>query len=96
MPLAAQRFDEVAAEMAGLVRAEPLREGLWARLILALYRSGRQGEARRAYDQLRGVLDRELSVSPGSQVRQLHDMILHADPRLDLPITVPSLVGRCA
>ena len=37
------RHRDLVPELEGLVAAEPLHEGWWARLMLALYRSGRQG-----------------------------------------------------
>jgi hypothetical protein len=36
------RYRELVAELEGLVRDHPLRERLWAQLLLALYRSGRR------------------------------------------------------
>ena len=46
------------------VEAEPLREQRWATLMLALYRSGRQADALRAFQQLRRQLDDELGLEP--------------------------------
>jgi DNA-binding SARP family transcriptional activator len=45
------RHREVVAELEGLVRNRPLRERLWAQLLLALYRSGRQADALLAYQR---------------------------------------------
>ena len=44
--LAAGRHDELVGELRTLVGEHPLRERLWALLIVALYRSDRQAEAR--------------------------------------------------
>src|SRR5580693_6650664 len=45
------RHGELAGELEALCRKYPLRERLWELLILALYRSGRQAEALRAYTE---------------------------------------------
>ena len=47
------RHRELVAELEGLVREQPLRERLWAQLMLALYRSGRQADALLAYQRAR-------------------------------------------
>ena len=44
---------EVVAELASLVEEHPLREGLWAALMTALYRAGRQADALAAYARVR-------------------------------------------
>jgi DNA-binding SARP family transcriptional activator len=56
---------EVAAELSALVREYPLRERLRELLMLALYRAGRQGDALRAFQDLRAVLTEDLGVEPG-------------------------------
>jgi DNA-binding SARP family transcriptional activator len=53
LDLALGRHREVVDELAALVRAEPLREGLRASLMLALYRSSRQGEALEVFTRTR-------------------------------------------
>jgi DNA-binding SARP family transcriptional activator len=78
------RHGGVTAELMRLVAAQPLQERFWAQLMLALYRSGRQGEALSAYQQAREVLRSELGVDPGSELVGLHRQILAADPALDL------------
>ena len=54
------------AELEGLVREHPTREPLWALLMRALYRSGRQADALEAYQRARRILVSELGVEPGS------------------------------
>ena len=79
------RHRELVAELEGLVREQPLRERLWAQLMLALYRSGRQADALLAYQRARKVLVQELGIDPGAELRRLHAAILAQDPGLDLP-----------
>ena len=73
---------DVIAELQRLAAAHPLREQLYALLMLALYRCGRQGEALTAYHDARRVLDTELGVEPGPALRELQQRILAADPAL--------------
>jgi DNA-binding SARP family transcriptional activator len=72
-------------ELEQLVRTHPLRERLWAQLMLALYRSGRQGDALRAYQRLRDVLRDEMGLEPGAETRELEAAVLAQSPALDLP-----------
>jgi DNA-binding SARP family transcriptional activator/tetratricopeptide (TPR) repeat protein len=81
--LALGRVTEVAAEATAAVRAEPLREARWGLLALALYRSGRQGEALRALGQARRTLGAELGLEPGKALRDLEAAILAQAPHLD-------------
>jgi WD40 repeat protein/DNA-binding SARP family transcriptional activator len=74
----------VAAELELLTRAHPLRERLWAELMLALYRSGRQGEALAAFDRARTILAEELGIDPSQELRLVHERILRQDPDLEL------------
>jgi DNA-binding SARP family transcriptional activator len=79
------RATEVAAELAGLVREYPLREGLRGLLMLALYRCGRQADALAEFADGRRVLVEELGIEPGPGLRQLQEQILTADATLDKP-----------
>jgi DNA-binding SARP family transcriptional activator/pimeloyl-ACP methyl ester carboxylesterase len=72
----------LVAELQALTTAYPLRERLWAARMLALYRCGRQADALGAYTELRTLLDRELGIPPGPNVRELHTRILRQDPAL--------------
>ena len=83
--LAAGDHRLVLSELDELAAAHPLREGIHAQRMLALYRSGRQADALEAYRHARGVLVREAGVEPGPELRRLHAAILDQDPSLDLP-----------
>ena len=78
------RHREIAAELDALSREHPYREGLRAQHMLALYRSGRQAEALRAFQWTREVLVEELGIEPSPLLRQLEEQILVQDPALDL------------
>ncbi|MGC7100735.1 BTAD domain-containing putative transcriptional regulator [Amycolatopsis lurida] len=78
--------DALLPELTQLVAASPLREGLHGRLMLALYRAGRQADALAAYQRARQVLDLELGVEPGPALRELHQRIL----RSEVPVTAGS------
>ena len=67
-------------ELAGRYR---FRERLAGLLMLALYRSGRQGEALQAFQAARRALADELGIDPGRWLRQLETGILRQDPGLD-------------
>lgn len=73
------RQAQVVAELRRLIADHPLREGLWALLMRALYGSGRQAEALEAFAQARDVIADELGVDPSAELRQLHQQLLQAD-----------------
>ena len=80
-----------------LTDAEPLRERRWAQLMLALYRSGRQSAALRAFQKARSLLREDLGLEPGAALRQLETLVLDQDSELDLgsaPRSQPSERGR--
>src|SRR5580658_808338 len=76
---------ELVPELQRLVADHPLRERFHAQLLLALYQSGRQGDALAAYQHARQVLIDELGAEPGIELRGLHQRILAADPALAAP-----------
>jgi DNA-binding SARP family transcriptional activator/tetratricopeptide (TPR) repeat protein len=73
----------VVAELEGLAGRYRFRERLAGLLMLALYRSGRQGEALQAFQAARRALADELGIDPGRWLRQLETGILRQDPGLD-------------
>lgn len=80
--LALGRHTELLPELAELTCSHPLQEPFWAQRMLALHRSGRQGEALRCYRTVRALLAEELGVDPGAELRELHRRLLADDPAL--------------
>lgn len=70
------RHHELVGELRDLTASHPLHEWFHARLMVALHRSGRRGEALHAFRALRGVLDEELGLEPSPELQRLHAAIL--------------------
>lgn len=85
--LALGRHRELVGELERLVAENPLREGLRAQLMLALYRAGRQAEALDAYQEGRAALVEELGIEPGRALQELERAILQQDPSLERDVT---------
>ena len=83
--LARGRHARVVPELEALVAEHPFRERLFAQLMLALYRCGRQAEALEAYRSARHALDQELGLAPSPLLRELEQQILAHDPALEAP-----------
>jgi DNA-binding SARP family transcriptional activator/Tol biopolymer transport system component/tRNA A-37 threonylcarbamoyl transferase component Bud32 len=75
----------VVSELESLTARYPLRERMWANLMLALYRSGRQAEALSTYQRARQVLGDELGADPSPELQRLHEQILTRAPDLAAP-----------
>ena len=97
------RHEGLVAELETLVTEHGLRERLWAALMTALYRSGRQADALRAYARASAMFAEELGLDPGPELRALERRVLAQDPRLDaqsastrvrLPHPPGRLIGR--
>jgi DNA-binding SARP family transcriptional activator len=83
--LALGRHTELVSELRQLVADSPYDEGLRMRLMLALYRSGRQAEALDAYREARRILHTDLGLEPSEHLRQLERAILGQDAELAPP-----------
>jgi predicted ATPase/DNA-binding SARP family transcriptional activator len=80
------RHREVIGELEAHLAEEPLRERLWALLMVALHRSDRQTEALRAYQRARTALVERLGIEPGATLQALEAAILTAGGDLGLPL----------
>ncbi|MEO8273399.1 MAG: BTAD domain-containing putative transcriptional regulator [Chloroflexota bacterium] len=102
--LALQREHDLVPELEQLVRLHPLRERLWAQLMLSLYRTGRQSDALDRFRELRRTLVADLGLDPSPELQELQRRILRQDPALlarradgrivDLPATPTRTFGR--
>ncbi|MEV0615387.1 BTAD domain-containing putative transcriptional regulator [Nonomuraea sp. NPDC050404] len=79
------RHGQIVGDLLVAADAHPLREGLRAQLMVALYRSGRQAEALKAYHNMATLLREELGVDPGKELRALQHAILNDDADLAAP-----------
>src|SRR3954451_5225092 len=83
--LALGKHAHVIGELQRLTSEHPLREGLHAQLMLALYRSGRQAEALEAYRKARATLVEGLGIEPGEELRAMERAVLAQDAALAAP-----------
>jgi len=81
--LDAGRHAGLVPELERLVTTHPLRERLYAQLMLALYRSGRQADALHVFRRAQTRLGEQLGLEPGPQLRQLERQVLTQDPALE-------------
>ncbi len=77
---------DLVGELEALTAEYPLRESFRAHHMMALYRSGRQSEALRAFGRTRTMLAEELGIDPSPELRDLELAILSQDPKLDVRI----------
>ncbi|MET0461395.1 MAG: BTAD domain-containing putative transcriptional regulator [Ilumatobacteraceae bacterium] len=98
--LALGRHGEAVGELERTADEHPLREGFARRLMVALYRSGRQADALRVYARTRAVLADELGLDPTPELAELQARILNHDPDLAAPASVlptaPAATGSAA
>lgn len=85
--LALGRHEELVPDLEPLVAEHPFREGMLARLMVALYRCGRQAEALALYGEARARLVRDLGLEPARGLQSLQRAILRHDATLDATLT---------
>ena len=73
---------DLVTGLEAFTRENPYRERPVEQLMLALYRSGRQAEALRAYERHRRMVSEELGIEPSPELRRLEEQILLHDERL--------------
>lgn len=101
--LAAGRHADLLVSLASASHEHPLDERVAAQLMLAQYRSGRQGDALNTFRRVRERLVDELGIDPGAALQALHQQLLEGvapltDPGHELPAVVsaqqPSALPR--
>ncbi|MBK3582855.1 helix-turn-helix domain-containing protein, partial [Streptomyces sp. MBT57] len=91
-----RRPEEAVPLLWDMVNAEPLHEGLHARLILTLGSCGEQAAALNVFSRLRDRLDKELGIAPSAEVRDAHLRVLRQQLPLAQRPDPPAPAGRTA
>jgi len=88
---------EVIGELESLVRQHPLRERPVGLVMVALYRSGRQADALRAFQLHRRTIGEELGIEPSPELCRIEEQVLLHDSRLRTlrPFNQVSLFDTC-
>jgi DNA-binding SARP family transcriptional activator len=79
LDLRLHRHLDLVAELRELTAEHPLNENFQARLMIALYRSGRTSEALAVYRGVRDSLVNELGVEPNVSLQRVHQAVLSSD-----------------
>ncbi len=87
--LALGEHRELVPPLRSALADNPFRERLWAQLMVALYRSGRQADALEIFQEARRVLAEELGLEPGPELRRVQEAILAHDPAIAVPVERP-------
>lgn len=87
------RHRQLLGELTTLTAQHPSHEALHAHFMVALYRSGRAGQALEVFRRLRATLIDELGLEPSSRVQRLHQAML-ASP--SAPAAEEALYGELA
>jgi DNA-binding SARP family transcriptional activator len=79
------RHHHVLGDLTALCARHPYMENFRAQFMLALYRSGRPGQALEVYHEMLTLIRDQLGVDPSHRLRELHQAILTGDPIVDDP-----------
>lgn len=73
------RHQEILSALRTMTGRHPYHERLWYQLMVALFRSGRRADALAAYSHMSRLLQEEMGMEPGEDLRRLHLAILRAE-----------------
>jgi SARP family transcriptional regulator, regulator of embCAB operon len=79
------RHHQVLGDLAALCARHPYMENFLGQFMLALYRSGRPGQALEVYLEMSTTIREHLGVDPSPRLRELHRAILVGDDIIDDP-----------
>jgi SARP family transcriptional regulator, regulator of embCAB operon len=85
---------ELLAPLATLVQEHPVHEHLHGRYMIALYRSGRPGDALQVAARLRSALEGDLGIAPSASIQELEHAVRSCDPGLEPPAWPPLRLAR--
>ena len=91
--LVSEDITAAIAELEQLTSEFPLRDHAEQKLMLALYRAGRQADALRAFHRHREHLADEVGLDPSPELVELERMIATRDPKLDAATAPRALRG---
>jgi len=79
------RHHQLLGDLAALCARHPYMENFRAQYMLALYRSGRPGQALEVFHDMWATIRDQLGVDPSPRLRQLHQAMLAGDTTVDDP-----------
>lgn len=97
------RHDQIVPMLRSITALHRYHERFWAQLMLALYRSGRAGEALEVFAEAERALGETLGIGPSAELRSLERSIVMEDAALELasgsqphnlPSAISSFIGR--
>ena len=93
-----QDYEDALRHAQSLLVLDPLQEQTHARLMELYLRLGRREQALRQFDECERILQRELKVAPGPEIRRLHDSIMKraTSPEETAQVVVPASATRLA
>ena len=93
LALRAGRHSDLLHELRAMAAAHPLDERVAGQLMVALYSSGRQGDAQQVYQDVRLRLVDELGADPSHPLRELHQQMVIGEAFSAVPATLKPSPG---